>query len=281
MLAMHLSLAAWRDETTSRLKQISDAPALEAELLLEHVTGISRSRQRIVDHALTDQQLSQLHALRQRREHGEPLAYILGEAYFWTLKLKVAPAVLIPRPETELVVERCLHHLHGMTATVLDMGTGSGAIALAIASERADVTVTGCDVSEAALQIAQHNMHALRLSNVTLVNSDWFQALPAQRFNVIVSNPPYIDADDPHVQQDVRAYEPHIALFSGSNGLLALQTIIQHAKEHLHPGGWLVLEHGWQQAGKVQELLESQGMRSVASHTDLAGHLRVTEAQLP
>ncbi|HEX2585039.1 MAG TPA: peptide chain release factor N(5)-glutamine methyltransferase [Steroidobacteraceae bacterium] len=275
------TFSAWRDETSSMLEEVSDAPRLEAELLLEYVTGVSRSRQRVIDDRLTAQQLVQLDNLRRRRVHSEPLAYILEEAHFWTLKLKVTPAVLIPRPETELVIERCLHHLDNKPATVLDLGTGSGAIALAIASERPDINVTACDVSSTALDIARHNMHVLQLSNVELINSDWFKEVPTQRFNIIVSNPPYIDIDDPHVQQDVRTHEPHLALFAQHDGLHALQTIIEQASDFLHPEGWLILEHGWQQAAKVQELLESHGMRSVASHSDLAGHLRVTEAQRP
>jgi len=283
-----LSVSAWRDETSALLKPVSDAATLEAELLLEHVTGISRTRQRIdVDAKLTDPQLMQLNSLRQRRQQGEPLAYVLEEAHFWTLKLKVTSDVLIPRPETELIVERCLHHLHHRTkqhdvrATVLDLGTGSGAIALAIAKECTDVSVIACDISTTALHVARQNMLNLQLPNVTLVNSDWFKDLPAQRFDIIVSNPPYIAVEDPDVQGDVRAHEPHLALFSNYNGLQALQTIVQQAPHHLRSGGWLILEHGWQQAERVQELLESQGMRSVASHSDLAGHLRVTEAQLP
>jgi len=280
-IASTATFSAWRDKTSSMLEDVSDAPQLEAALLLEHVTGISRTRQRVMDHPLTLQQISQLDVLRQRREQGEPLAYILEEAHFWTLKLKVTPAVLIPRPETELVVERCLHHLSSEPATVLDLGTGSGAIALAIASERPDINVTACDVSPAALEIAHNNMLVLQLKNVILMNSDWWNGLPVRRFDVIVSNPPYIDLDDQHVQKDVRMHEPHLALFSRQDGLHALQTIIQQAPDFLHPGGWLILEHGWQQAPKVQELLESHGMRSVASHSDLAGHLRVTEAQLP
>lgn len=274
------SMLDWRDETTVRLQNISDAPALESEWILEHVTGLTRAQLRLhTTQSLNSSQLQQLNALRERRIKGEPLAYILEEAHFWTLKLKVSPAVLIPRPETELVVERALNHLSSQSMHVLDVGTGSGAIALAIASERPDCKVLACDVSPDALAIACDNKHDLHLTNAELMISNWFSAIYDQRFDVIVSNPPYISVDDSAVQNDVRAYEPHLALFADNLGLAALQTIIDQAPNHLCEDGWLILEHGWKQATKVKEMLESRGFDSVASHTDLAGHQRVTEAR--
>ena len=277
---MNCSITVWCTETTSLLRDASDAPELDTAWLIEHVTGFTRAQQRADSSlSLTSEQLHQLNALRQRRIQGEPLAYILQVAHFWTLKLKVSPAVLIPRPETELVVERSLHHLPKKQMSVLDLATGSGAIALAIASERPKCKVFACDVSEDALAVARENSLQLNLSNIEIQRSDWFGAIHGQRFDIIVSNPPYIAVDDPNVQTEVRVYEPHLALFAGADGLSAIQIIVHQAPHYLNKGGWLILEHGWQQATKVQELLESRGFDSVASHIDLAGHLRVTEAR--
>jgi release factor glutamine methyltransferase len=275
-----MSISDWQQETASKLQFTSDVPQLEAIWLIEHVTQLSRTQQiHQASQLLSSQQLQRLNELRSRRIAGEPLAYILGESHFWTLKLEVSPAVLIPRPETELVVERALHHLSTPSMSLLDIGTGSGAIALAVASERPDCSVTACDISAEALAVATSNRDRLRLRNVELQLSNWFDAFRDQRFDVIVSNPPYIADDDPDVQNDVRAHEPHLALFASDHGFAALQIIINQASRHLRDGGWLVLEHGWQQATKVKEMLESQGFDVVASHTDLAGHPRVTEAR--
>ncbi len=280
---MNLRLQSLLDETTALLHHSSDTPALEAALLIEQVSGISRTQQRIqLDHQLPAAQLELLLQLRQRRMLGEPLAYILGEAHFWTLKLQVNPAVLIPRPETELVVERALFHLSNRTEQhVLDLGTGSGAIALAIAKERPQVQVLACDNSPAALQVARSNATANQLTNVQFYTSNWFDEIPKQLFEVIASNPPYIDIVDPHVETAVRNHEPHNALFAADRGLQAICAIIMDAQRYLSPGGWLILEHGWQQASQVRTLLESHGFCSVALHIDLAGHPRVTEAQRP
>lgn len=277
---MNESLSDWRRKTVALLHNISDAPALEAELLIEHVTGLSRTQQRLdLSRCLSQAHIIGLQQLRERRVRGEPLAYILGEAHFWTLALKVTPAVLIPRPETELVVERALSHLHDTATQALDLGTGSGAIALAIAQERQRTRMLACDVSVDALQVARANAENLHLTNVELLQSNWFDTVPALLFDVIVSNPPYIDIHDADVQPQVRAHEPHVALFAADQGMASLNMIISSAPRYLSNGGWLIMEHGWQQAAKVRSLLESSGFVSVASHLDLAGHERVTEAQ--
>ena len=269
-------------ETAALLRNVSDAPALEAGLLIEHVTGSNRTQQHASpDTIVTASQLNALQQLRQQRLTGTPLAYLLGEAHFWTLKLHVNSAVLIPRPETELVVERALLHLVDDHARVLDLGTGSGAIALAIATERPHARVWASDRSSAALAVARGNAAQCGVNNVEFYRSDWFTALPPQAYRLIVSNPPYIAVDDPHLAAAVLAHEPEIALIAGPNGLEALQTIVTHAPKYLQPNGWLVMEHGWQQAAAVRELLESTGYCSVASHADLAGHQRVTEGQWP
>jgi release factor glutamine methyltransferase len=190
--------------------------------------------------------------------------------------------VLIPRPETELLVERALHHLQKQQpAQVLDLGTGSGAIALAVAQERPDAHILAVDQSEPALLVAQENARLNRIANISFLRSDWLAAVPSQRFDLILSNPPYIAEGDPHLEAAVLAHEPAEALLSGPDGLAAIRQIVERARDYLRPDGWLALEHGWQQAGAVRQLLESSGLSSVASHADLAGHERVTEAQAP
>ncbi len=278
---MATSIQAALHHLQTRLAPVSDAPAREAEWLLEHVSGLPRSTQLLnSNNDLPTDQYTELERLVARRLRGEPLAYVLGEQHFWTLKLKVTPAVLIPRPETELVVERALFHMRRRPNTrVLDLGTGSGAIALAVAQERSSAQVLAVDQSPIALAVAQENASQLGIGNVAFLHSDWFSTIPPQQFDLILSNPPYIAAGDPHLEPAVLAHEPAAALISGSDGLDAIRHIIRHAAEYLVPGGWLVLEHGWQQAEAVRQLLESAGLSSVASHADLAGHLRVTEAR--
>jgi release factor glutamine methyltransferase len=265
----------------SQLTPVSDAPAREAEWLVEHITGFNRSKQLLIlNSRLTENELVKLNHLVTRRCAGEPLAYVLGEQHFWTLPLKVTPAVLIPRPETELVVERALHHTADRhTAQVLDLGTGSGAIALAVAHERPKARVWAVDQSEAALAVAKENAALNQIRNVEFLRSDWYAAVPPHRFDLILSNPPYIAAGDPHLEPAVLAHEPADALIAGHDGLDDLRQIISRAREFLAPSGWIVLEHGWQQASAVRQLLESSGLSSVASHADLAGHERVTEGR--
>ena len=280
---MPISIHSAIENLTSQLKGHSATPEREAEWLLAHVTGQHHSALRS-NHAqyLTSAQAQQLDALISRRLSGEPLAYVLGDQPFWTLNLKVNSSVLIPRPDTELVVERALHHLSpNAGGRVLELGTGSGAIALSIATERPALNILATDYSTAALVIAQENAALHHINTVTFLHSNWFSDIPAQTFTAILSNPPYIAEDDPAVDASVRQFEPHIALFSEDHGLAALNHIIENAPRYLAKNGWLILEHGWQQAANVRELLESNGFSSVASHADLAGHLRVTEGQWP
>ncbi len=278
---MSIPILSAIENLTLQLQGYSATPEREAEWLLAHITGQSHRALRL-NHAqnLTTAQTQQLNALISRRLSGEPLAYVLGDQPFWTLHLKVNSSVLIPRPDTELVVERALHHLSPSAyGEVLELGTGSGAIALSIAAERPALNILATDYSNAALTIAQENAALNHINTVTFLHSNWFSDIPAQPFNAILSNPPYIAEDDPAVDDSVREFEPHIALFSEDEGLAALKHIIEHAPRYLAENGWLILEHGWQQAAKVRELLESNGFSSVASHADLADHLRVTEGQ--
>ena len=222
----------------------------------------------------------------QRRAAGEPLAYIVGHRDFWTLRLAVSPAVLVPRPETELLVERALALAPARAAgeapvSAVDLGTGSGAIALALASERPDWKVVATDRSAAALDVAQRNARANGLQRVQFLQGDWLAPLAGRRFDLVISNPPYVAADDPVLQADSLRVEPREALTPGADALADLASIVDAAPGHLAPGGWLLLEHGATQAASVAERLVARGFTHVRSHADLAGSQRVTEGQWP
>ncbi|MEH6493767.1 peptide chain release factor N(5)-glutamine methyltransferase [Halopseudomonas sp.] len=255
----------------------SASPALDAELLLCHVLGKGRSYLRSWPDAQPGaEQAAAFHALLARRRAGEPVAYLLGERGFWTLDLQVSPATLIPRPDTERLVELGLELGPQEPAAVLDLGTGSGAIALALAAERPDWQLTGSDRVAEAVALAQSNAARLSLTNVQFVLSHWFAELQGQRFALIISNPPYIAADDPHLGQGDVRFEPRSALVSGADGLEDIRHLVSTAPAHLQTGGWLLLEHGWQQAEAVAELLRVRGYEQVESWRDLGGNLRVT-----
>ena len=267
---------------TLLLARTSTSARLDAELLLEYVTGLSRTDFR----AAPERELPaaagwSFQQLIRRRLQGEPVAYIRGHQEFWSLLLEVTPAVLIPRPETELVVERALALLRPDATDLADLGTGSGAIALAVASERPSLQVTAVDVSGDALEIAKRNAARLQLANVRFERGSWFGPLADRRFDVVAANPPYIARGDADLASDVSRFEPEIALIAGTGGLEAIEQIVAQAGRHLKPGGWLVLEHGWTQAGVVRDRLVRSGFAHVRSHADLAGHERVTEGSLP
>jgi release factor glutamine methyltransferase len=234
------------------------------------------------EQALAPEPIERFLALLHRRLLGEPIAYILGRREFYGLEFRVGPGVLIPRPDTETLVEVALQRIPAQSSRrVLDLGTGSGAIAIAIAVHSPQAEVVAVDRSDAALEIAGRNAAALAPGNVHLLRSDWFSALHAQRFDVIVSNPPYIAADDPHLQQGDLRFEPPTALASGADGLDDIRRIIRETPDHLVAGGWLLLEHGYDQSGKVAELLRAGGFAEVGHATDLAGIERVTFGRKP
>lgn len=266
---------------TTMLTRASPSPRLDAELLLEHVTGLSRTSFRASpERGLPVQAAWSFQQLVKRRLQGEPVAYIRGHQEFWSLLFEVTPAVLIPRPETELVVERALTHLDPSSTTrVVDLGTGSGAIALSIANERPSARVVATDASTQALDVAARNTARLQLSNVQLLHGSWFGPLGDERFCIIAANPPYIAEDDTDLAADVRRHEPTMALISGRSGFEAIDSIVAGAPRHLSPDGWLILEHGWKQGAAVRDLLVRAGFTRVRSHADLAGHERVTEGQ--
>lgn len=255
-------------------------PALDAELLLAHALGTDRAWLRAHgEHLVASPQHALFDAMVERRAQGEPIAYIVGSREFWSLKLAVGPAVLVPRPETELLVERALALVREPHSRVLDLGTGSGAIALALALERRGWSVTATDVSPEALEVARANAAAWHLEQIRFLKGSWYEPVQAERFELIVSNPPYIAAADPALEDAALRHEPRLALTPGEDAMASLQLLVRCAPHHLEHGGWLLLEHGAQQAAAVQRELVAHGFRHVRSHPDLAGHLRVTEGQ--
>jgi release factor glutamine methyltransferase len=281
---MATEVAALLAEGTTRLARVADNPRHEAEMLLGAALGRSRAwllahgDERILDCDATDVYEAQL----TRRARGEPMAYVLGAKEFWSLSLAVTPAVLIPRPETELAVELALALLpQAAPARVLDLGTGSGAIALALAHERPQARVVGTDIAADAVELARHNAARLGLGNVEFRTGSWFEPVAGERFDLVVGNPPYIATDDPRVEREVRLFEPPGALYAGTDGLEALRSIMAGAAVHLVPAGGLVLEHGDRQGEPVRQLFVLHGFERATTHHDLAGRDRCTTGQRP
>lgn len=258
----------------------SPSPRLDAELLLAHALGQSRSYLRTWPEREPDAaQCAAFAALLARRRAGEPVAYLLGRQGFWSLDLEVAPHTLIPRPDTELLVETALALGPGGPARVLDLGTGTGAIALALACERPAWQVLGVDRVSEAVQLAERNRARLGLGNARFVESVWFSTLGGERFALIVGNPPYIAAEDRHLSEGDVRFEPASALVAGEDGLDDIRRIVAEAPEHLEAGGWLLLEHGYDQAEAVRALFAARGFAAVESRRDLGGHQRITLGQ--
>ena len=261
------------------LATVSNSARLDAEVLLAFLLGKPRSYMiawpaRAVDVSVEDQ----YQALIERRRQGEPIAYLISSREFWSLELKVNPNVLIPRPETELLVERAFDIIRLCQAQkILDLGTGSGAIALSLAHKLPALNLTATDISADALSVAMLNAKRLGINNVHFVQSDWFAAL-TDSFELIVSNPPYIAQADPHLQQGDVRFEPQIALTDGEDGLQHIRRLIAGAPQHLKPGGYLLLEHGYEQGGAVRELLSKHHYSNIKTHKDLSGHERLSEA---
>ena len=255
----------------------SDTPQLDCELLLCHLLDVDRSWLKTwPDREVSSENLQRFQQLLQRRIEGEPIAYIVGNQGFWTLNLKVSPDTLIPRPETELLVETALELNLPSRAQVLDLGTGTGAIALALASERKQWQVIGADLVLGAVELAKHNCQCNKLENVTLLQSNWYRDIPVQPFDLIVSNPPYIEEGDRHLSEGDIRFEPVSALVSDNNGLKDLDTVIGQSPNYLSSGGWLVVEHGYQQGPAVRELFEATGFAAVETRLDLNGLERIT-----
>ena len=260
---------------------VREDAASEAEYLLATALGLNRTQLRLRLDALVPADVAaRFHDHIARRAAGEPVAYLHGEREFWSLPLRVGRGVLVPRPDTESLVEVALRFLQGQaTVSVLDLGTGSGAIALALATELPAARIVAVELSPAALAVAANNIARLAPGRVELLQGNWFAPVGAQRFTCIVSNPPYLAADDPHLPS--LAAEPREALVSGSNGLECYRDIIAGAPAHLETSGLLAMEHGHTQGAAVRALLEDRGFSGVVTHRDLAGHERVTSGAAP
>lgn len=265
-----------------RMLDTSEAK-LEAQLLLQHVLNVNRAW--LIAHendALQANEHTNFTALLNRRLQGEPVAHILGYREFYGLNLMVTADTLIPRPDTETLVETALAKISlQQAAYILDLGTGTGAVALAIASKRPQTQVTAVDASQAALHVAIENAKNLNITNVHFIPSNWFTALGQQKFDVIVSNPPYIEQEDAHLNQGDLRFEPVSALASGQDGLDDIRKIIDDCLIHLEPQGWLMLEHGYNQARQVADLMSHTGLVDIETIKDLGGNYRVTIGKNP
>jgi release factor glutamine methyltransferase len=259
----------------------SDSAVLDTELLLSHALDVSRTYLKTwPDRQPDTDQVTTFTALFQRRLRGEPIAYILGHQGFWSLDLKVSEHTLIPRPETELLVETALELQLPPQSSVLDLGTGTGAIALALACERNDWNITALDFQPQAVALAEENRAAHKLDNVQIVQSNWFAALPAVKFDLIVSNPPYIENNDPHLSQGDVRFEPASALVSGAEGLDDLILLIGQSVAFLKPNGWLLVEHGYDQGPGVRALFTEAGFSAIETRNDYNQMDRITFGQL-
>lgn len=276
-----LSIKQYIEDGAAILRTVSESPRLEAEILM----GLVLRKPRSFLHAWPEERLGMAQAecyetLLRRRFSGEPIAYMTGIREFWSMPLKVTPDVLIPRPETELLVEKALLRLPEDEALrVLDLGSGSGAVSLAIARERPRAHVIGVDISHAALDVARMNARLQKLANVEFRESDWFDAVRGEKFHVVVGNPPYVAEDDPHLSRGDALFEPRLALDAGPAGMECFRAIIDRAHNYIVRQGWLLLEHGAEQHMPLRRLLEAQHYHDITIHKDAAGHNRVTECR--
>lgn len=268
-----------------RSAELPDSPTarLDVELLLAAALGKPRSflhtwPERIV----SSEAAHTFEAFVRRRRTGEPVAYILGLQGFWNIDLEVATHTLIPRPETEMLVETALELLPGtIPHRLLDLGTGTGAIALSLAKDRPQWTITAVDRVDEAVDLAERNRQRLNLDNAAVMKSHWFSALKNQRFDLIISNPPYIASDDPHLAEGDVRFEPSSALVAGVDGMDDLRVITSEATAHLEPGGWLLLEHGYDQGAAVRDLLNGHGFEQIQTRRDLGDNERITFGRVP
>ncbi len=282
------SLTQWLHQATALLTPLLETGPVSADakqearrILLEVLDINATTLMLYPERELSEAQLLLVEPVLARRLTGEPLAHILGYWYFWDFKLAVAPCTLIPRPDTELLVEQSLALPLPANARVLDLGTGTGAIALALAKEKPNWTLTGVDVQPDAVALAQQNVQLMALANCQIKQSSWFNALAGEQFDLIVSNPPYIDAQDPHLALGDVRFEPDSALVAPEQGLADIRHICTQAPQFLTPSGWLWLEHGYQQSEAVQQILVDAGFTEVQSVKDYGDQWRITGGQLP
>ncbi len=277
------SLGKVLEQATAKLRHASPSPRLDAEVLLMRVCGLDRAELvRRSDRALSDEQARHLEALVTRRRAGEPVAYLTGTREFWSMELDVSPATLIPRPETELLIELALECIPSDARwTIFDVGTGCGAIALALAKERPQCRIIASDRCANALQIADRNAKKHGLSQVEFRVGDWLAPLAGEHAHIIVSNPPYVREGDPYLRDPALRFEPAHALLGGCDGLGGIRHLVQHARQHLHVDGWLLLEHGHEQADAVTDLMRRCGYRHISTHRDYAQRDRASRARWP
>lgn len=259
----------------------SDSPLLDAQVLLGFVLDKPRTYLCAwCDNTITDQQLIAFEALIKQRQQGTPIAYLTGTREFWSRDFTVTPDVLIPRPDTELLIELSLELIpKNQAVKLIDLGTGSGIIAVTLAAERPNTHVTAVDASLAALAVAKHNAQHHQLTNIEFYQSDWFANVPKSLFDLVISNPPYIDSDDEHLQQGDVRFEPKTALIAADQGLCDIQIIADKARSYLKPAGHLLIEHGYNQAPQVQAIFNALAYDKVQSYRDLSGQSRVTYGQ--
>ena len=270
-------------QAQNQLQTSSPSPASDASILLCHVLDCASSH--LIawpDKQLSEEQSQHYSGLIQQRLKGTPVAYITGEKEFWSLMLKVTPDVLIPRPETETLVEFALEALKdNPKAKIADLGTGSGAIACALASEKPGSQITATDASAAALAIAKQNAETHRLHNIDFVQGRWIEALQRHDYDMVISNPPYVASGDPHLGQGEIRFEPDDALSAGIQGMDDIEIIAREAADHLIPGGWLAVEHGYDQQQLVHDCFSRNGFIDITQQADLAGTVRITAARKP
>lgn len=279
---MGKTLGELHQHAIEQLRSCSDSARLDADLILSYALDMPRTRF-ITEGGtpVSDTQLEKIQSLLDKRKGGQPIAYITGGKGFWDLELFVNEHTLIPRPETELLVEFALAIFPANKAVnVIDLGTGTGAIAIAIARSRPDWIIIACDKSAEALKVAKRNIEHYQLSNIELIESDWFSSIDSDSsFDLIVSNPPYVAADDPHLMQGDVRFEPVTALRSGPEGLDDIRTIAETARDYLTAHGWLIVEHGYDQGNAVKDIFTKQGYHTIQQSRDLNGHIRATYGQ--
>jgi len=261
-----------------QLDKLTDSARLDAEILLAHALKKNRTWLATwADKSLPDNEINSFNSLLERRKAGEPIAHITGSREFWSLDVKVTKDTLIPRPETELMVEKILSlYPQQNNIELLDLGTGSGAIALALASERPGWKITATDQSPSALDIARQNAQRLALNNINFQSGDWFEPVNNRKFDIIASNPPYIPHTDPHLSQGDVRFEPRSALASGEDGLDAIRLICQQARTHLKPEAMLIIEHGFDQKSALRSIFMLSGYKNIQQDLDLAANPRLT-----
>ena len=283
---MEINSVATLLKHADQLKEISDTAVLDVELLLSHALDVDRAWLKTwPEHILLSAQVSIFEDLFARRLTGEPIAFIIGSQGFWSLDLKVTPQTLIPRPETELLVETSLALDLPADCRAIDLGTGTGAIALALAKERPNWQLTAVDSEPAAVKLAELNSHYCQIDNVMVYQSDWFSQVPLlerlSNYHLIVSNPPYIEIHDPHLMQGDVRFEPASALVSGVDGLDDLREVINSSVKYLETFGWLLVEHGYRQGSAVRELFKAAGFITIETMTDFNQLERITMGCLP